>query len=67
MFKVGKASIAITQEDIMPATIISGKEVSSQIRAELKVRTAALREKGHVPGLAVVLQPAHRQGAAIAE
>ena len=39
----------------MPATIISGKEVSSQIRAELKDRTARLREKGHVPGLAVVL------------
>ncbi|MBP7707543.1 MAG: bifunctional 5,10-methylene-tetrahydrofolate dehydrogenase/5,10-methylene-tetrahydrofolate cyclohydrolase [Candidatus Aminicenantes bacterium] len=39
----------------MPATIISGKEVSSQIRAELKERTARLREKGHVPGLAVVL------------
>ena len=39
----------------MPATIISGKEVSSQIRAELKQRTARLKEKGCVPGLAVVL------------
>jgi methylenetetrahydrofolate dehydrogenase (NADP+)/methenyltetrahydrofolate cyclohydrolase len=39
----------------MPANIISGKEVSSQIREELKVRAARLKEKGIVPGLAVVL------------
>ncbi|MGZ5423261.1 MAG: bifunctional 5,10-methylenetetrahydrofolate dehydrogenase/5,10-methenyltetrahydrofolate cyclohydrolase, partial [Candidatus Aminicenantales bacterium] len=39
----------------MPATIISGKDVSCQIRAELKDRAARLKEKGHVPGLAVVL------------
>jgi len=39
----------------MPATIISGKEVASQIREELKVRAARLKEKGVVPGLGVVL------------
>jgi methylenetetrahydrofolate dehydrogenase (NADP+)/methenyltetrahydrofolate cyclohydrolase len=39
----------------MPATIISGKEVSCQIREELKGRAARLKEKRHVPGLAVVL------------
>jgi len=39
----------------MSAKIISGKEVSSQIREELKVRAARLKEKGIVPGLAVVL------------
>jgi methylenetetrahydrofolate dehydrogenase (NADP+)/methenyltetrahydrofolate cyclohydrolase len=39
----------------MPATIISGKDVSAQIREELKGRAARLQEKGHLPGLAVVL------------
>ena len=39
----------------MAATIISGKDVSCQIREELKGRAARLKEKGHVPGLAVVL------------
>jgi methylenetetrahydrofolate dehydrogenase (NADP+)/methenyltetrahydrofolate cyclohydrolase len=39
----------------MPAKIISGKEVSGEIRQELKARAARLREKGTVPGLAVVL------------
>ena len=39
----------------MAATIISGKDVSCQIRAELKGRADRLKEKGHVPGLAVVL------------
>jgi methylenetetrahydrofolate dehydrogenase (NADP+)/methenyltetrahydrofolate cyclohydrolase len=39
----------------MPAKIISGKEVSAAIREELKVRVAALKEKGVVPGLGVVL------------
>jgi methylenetetrahydrofolate dehydrogenase (NADP+)/methenyltetrahydrofolate cyclohydrolase len=39
----------------MPAKIISGKDVSGQIREELKARAARLKEKGHVPGLAVVL------------
>jgi len=39
----------------MPATIISGKEVSGQIREELKVRAARLKEKGVIPGLGVVL------------
>lgn len=39
----------------MPAKIISGKDVSCQIREELKVRAAKLKEKGVVPGLGVVL------------
>jgi len=39
----------------MPAKIISGKEVSALIREELKGRAARLKEKGVVPGLAVVL------------
>jgi methylenetetrahydrofolate dehydrogenase (NADP+)/methenyltetrahydrofolate cyclohydrolase len=39
----------------MPAKIISGKDVSSQIREELKGRAARLKERGIVPGLAVVL------------
>jgi methylenetetrahydrofolate dehydrogenase (NADP+) / methenyltetrahydrofolate cyclohydrolase len=39
----------------MPAKIISGKEISAQIREELKIRAARLKEKGIVPGLAVVL------------
>mgnify|MGYP005833393841 CR=1 FL=1 len=39
----------------MLAKIISGKEVSAAIREELKVRVAALKEKGVVPGLGVVL------------
>ncbi len=39
----------------MPAKIISGKEVSALIREELKARAARLKEKGVVPGLAVVL------------
>jgi methylenetetrahydrofolate dehydrogenase (NADP+)/methenyltetrahydrofolate cyclohydrolase len=39
----------------MPAKIISGKEVSGLIREELKGRTSRLKEKGAVPGLAVVL------------
>jgi len=39
----------------MPAKIISGKDVSCQIREELKGRAAKLKEKGVVPGLGVVL------------
>jgi methylenetetrahydrofolate dehydrogenase (NADP+)/methenyltetrahydrofolate cyclohydrolase len=39
----------------MPAKIISGKDVSGLIREELKARTTRLKEKGVVPGLAVVL------------
>jgi len=39
----------------MPAAIISGKEVSSEIREELKRRAVRLKEKGVVPGLGVVL------------
>jgi methylenetetrahydrofolate dehydrogenase (NADP+)/methenyltetrahydrofolate cyclohydrolase len=42
-------------EEKMPAKIISGKDVSCQIREELKGRAARLKEKGVVPGLAVVL------------
>jgi methylenetetrahydrofolate dehydrogenase (NADP+) / methenyltetrahydrofolate cyclohydrolase len=39
----------------MPAKIISGKEVSAEIRLELKARVAALKAKGVAPGLGVVL------------
>lgn len=39
----------------MSAKIISGKDVSAEIREELKGRAARLKEKGIVPGLAVVL------------
>lgn len=39
----------------MPAKIISGKEVASSIREELKERVARLKEKGVTPGLGVVL------------
>jgi len=39
----------------MAATIIDGKKVAEDIRAELKTRADRLREKGRVPGLAVVL------------
>jgi methylenetetrahydrofolate dehydrogenase (NADP+)/methenyltetrahydrofolate cyclohydrolase len=42
-------------EEKMPAKIISGKDVSCQIREELKGRAARLKVKGVVPGLAVVL------------
>jgi methylenetetrahydrofolate dehydrogenase (NADP+) / methenyltetrahydrofolate cyclohydrolase len=39
----------------MSATIISGKEISTSIRGEIKDRVAELKEKGVTPGLAVVL------------
>ncbi len=39
----------------MSARIISGKEVSAEIRAELKGRADALKAKGITPGLGVVL------------
>ncbi len=39
----------------MTATILDGKATAAAIRAELKVRIAALRARGVVPGLATVL------------
>ena len=39
----------------MTARIIDGKQVAADIRAELKEEVAALREKGVVPGLGVIL------------
>jgi methylenetetrahydrofolate dehydrogenase (NADP+)/methenyltetrahydrofolate cyclohydrolase len=39
----------------MTAQIISGKEISAQIREELKKKVDELKEKGVTPGLAVVL------------
>ncbi len=39
----------------MTATIIDGRAVAAQIRAELKERVARLRTRGIVPGLAFVL------------
>lgn len=40
---------------VLSAVLISGKDVSESIYSELKVRIEALRAKGTVPGLAVVL------------
>jgi len=39
----------------MAAQILDGKKLSAEIRAKIKDETAALREKGIVPGLAVIL------------
>lgn len=39
----------------MDAQIISGKEIADEIREELRGKVAYLKEKGIVPGLAVVL------------
>jgi len=39
----------------MAAQIIDGKQVAADMRAELKTEVASLKEKGIVPGLAVVL------------
>jgi methylenetetrahydrofolate dehydrogenase (NADP+)/methenyltetrahydrofolate cyclohydrolase len=39
----------------MSASVISGKEIAADIRAELKERVATLAEQGLVPGLATVL------------
>jgi methylenetetrahydrofolate dehydrogenase (NADP+) / methenyltetrahydrofolate cyclohydrolase len=39
----------------MTATILDGKATGAQIRADLEVRVAALRERGVQPGLATVL------------
>ena len=39
----------------MTAQIIDGKQVAADMRAELKVEVAKLKEKGIIPGLAVVL------------
>ncbi len=39
----------------MAAKIIDGKQVAADMRAELKQKVAQLKEKGIVPGLAVVL------------
>jgi len=39
----------------MAADIIDGKQVAAEMRAELKAEVAALRERGIVPGLGVVL------------
>ena len=39
----------------MTARIIDGKQVAADMRAELKGQVAQLKEKGIIPGLAVVL------------
>lgn len=39
----------------MPATIIDGKKVAEDIRAELKAQVAELKKKGVTPGLGVIL------------
>ena len=39
----------------MTAAILDGKVLSGQIREEVSRRTAALKDKGIIPGLAVIL------------
>ena len=39
----------------MSATILDGKAAAAEIRADLTVRVARLREQGIVPGLGTVL------------
>jgi len=39
----------------VPATILDGRRISTEIREELKKRTAKLKEKGIIPGLAGIL------------
>ena len=39
----------------MPAEIIDGRQIASEIREDLKLRIAALRDKGIAPGLAAIL------------
>ena len=39
----------------MSAKIIDGKQIAAEIREELKMEVAALKEKGIVPGLGVIL------------
>lgn len=48
----------------MVATVIHGQEIAEEIRRELRVKIAELKERGVTPGLAVVLvgeDPASRQ------
>lgn len=39
----------------MTAQIISGKEIATQLRAEMKTEVSRLKEKGITPGLAVII------------
>jgi methylenetetrahydrofolate dehydrogenase (NADP+) / methenyltetrahydrofolate cyclohydrolase len=43
------------REDLMTAILIEGKPIAEEIRKELRDRIARLKQKGVVPGLAVVL------------
>jgi methylenetetrahydrofolate dehydrogenase (NADP+)/methenyltetrahydrofolate cyclohydrolase len=45
--------------DRMTATIIDGKTIAKEVRSELKIEVAKLKEKGLIPGLAVVLVGNH--------
>jgi methylenetetrahydrofolate dehydrogenase (NADP+)/methenyltetrahydrofolate cyclohydrolase len=45
--------------DKMTATIIDGKTIAKEVRSELKIEVAKLKEKGLIPGLAVVLVGNH--------
>jgi methylenetetrahydrofolate dehydrogenase (NADP+)/methenyltetrahydrofolate cyclohydrolase len=42
-------------ENVKTAKIINGKEIAAQVRAELKSEVQALKERGVIPGLDVVL------------
>ena len=44
-----------SRDDPMTASLIEGKPIADEIRKELRERIARLKEKGVVPGLAVVL------------
>jgi methylenetetrahydrofolate dehydrogenase (NADP+)/methenyltetrahydrofolate cyclohydrolase len=49
--RIGRAE----QGDLMPATILDGTKIASEIRAEVAAEARALAESGMRPGLAVVL------------
>ncbi|MDQ1586820.1 MAG: methylenetetrahydrofolate dehydrogenase / methenyltetrahydrofolate cyclohydrolase [Actinomycetota bacterium] len=51
----GAASPGMRDFPTVTATILDGKSTAAAIRSDLKVRVAALRERGQVPGLGTVL------------
>lgn len=48
-------SVAVDERSERSAQILDGKATAAAIRAELKIRVAALRERGIVPGLGTIL------------
>jgi methylenetetrahydrofolate dehydrogenase (NADP+)/methenyltetrahydrofolate cyclohydrolase len=47
--------IAVTAQPISTTNLINGKKAAKEIKAELKSKVAAMKEKGVTPGLAAVL------------